>query len=111
MAVITDDVLAGVNSKDALNHIKLITIINDVSLRNLIPNELPKQFLRTYKNKKKELILSNNGVMKHLERFKKMINFVIKLEWILKNPLVLVYIHLFSSPFGLTYNQIFEVQK
>ena len=44
VAVITDDVPAGLNSKDALNHIKLITIINDVSLRNLIPNELSKQF-------------------------------------------------------------------
>lgn len=44
VAIITDDVPAGVNSKDALNHIKLITIINDVSLRNLIPNELSKQF-------------------------------------------------------------------
>lgn len=44
VAIITDDVPAGINSKDALNHIKLITIINDVSLRNLIPNELSKQF-------------------------------------------------------------------
>lgn len=44
VAVITDDVPAGINSKDALNHIKLITIINDVSLRNLISNELSKQF-------------------------------------------------------------------
>ncbi|WP_107038553.1 fumarylacetoacetate hydrolase family protein [Brumimicrobium mesophilum] len=44
VAVITDDVPAGTDSKDALSHIKLITIINDVSLRNLIPNELSKQF-------------------------------------------------------------------
>ncbi len=44
VAVITDDVAPGTNEKDALNHIKLITIINDVSLRNLIPNELAKQF-------------------------------------------------------------------
>lgn len=44
VAVITDDVPPGTNAKDALNHIKLITIINDVSLRNLIPNELSKQF-------------------------------------------------------------------
>ena len=44
VAVITDDVPAGVNAEDALNHIKLVTIINDVSLRNLIPNELSKQF-------------------------------------------------------------------
>lgn len=32
------------SSEEALKHIKLITIINDVSLRNLIPNELSKQF-------------------------------------------------------------------
>lgn len=45
-----------------------------------------EQFLRTYKNKKKQLMLSNNGVMKHLERLKKMVNLAIKLEWITKNP-------------------------
>jgi len=44
VAVFTDDVPAGVDSTTAINHIKLITIINDVSLRNLIPNELSKQF-------------------------------------------------------------------
>ncbi len=44
IAVFTDDVPAGVNAKEALSHIKLVTIINDVSLRNLIPNELSKQF-------------------------------------------------------------------
>ncbi len=44
VAIITDDVPAGTNSTEALKHIKLITIINDVSLRNLIPNELSKQF-------------------------------------------------------------------
>ena len=45
-----------------------------------------EHYLRTYKNKKKQLMLSNNGVMKHLERFKKMINLAIKLEWMHKNP-------------------------
>lgn len=44
VAVITDDVPAGVSPQEALTHIKFITIINDVSLRNLIPNELSKQF-------------------------------------------------------------------
>ncbi len=44
VAVVTDDVPAGASPKEALKHIKLITIINDVSLRNLIPNELSKQF-------------------------------------------------------------------
>jgi integrase len=45
-----------------------------------------EQYLRNYKNSKKQLMLSNNGVMKHLERFKKIINLGIKLEWITKNP-------------------------
>lgn len=45
-----------------------------------------EQYLRTYKNSKKQLMLSNNGVMKHLERFKKMINLATKLEWMHKNP-------------------------
>ncbi|MFC5045405.1 fumarylacetoacetate hydrolase family protein [Aquimarina hainanensis] len=44
VVVFTDDVPAGVNAETALSHIKLISIINDVSLRNLIPNELSKQF-------------------------------------------------------------------
>ncbi|PHR20165.1 MAG: 2-keto-4-pentenoate hydratase [Fluviicola sp.] len=44
VAVITDDVPAGTKAKDALKHIKLIAIVNDVSLRNLIPVELGKQF-------------------------------------------------------------------
>ncbi|MEO0505587.1 MAG: site-specific integrase [Bacteroidota bacterium] len=45
-----------------------------------------EQFLRTYKDSIGNLKLSNNGVMKHLERFKKMINLSLKLEWIVKNP-------------------------
>lgn len=42
--VITDDVPPGVNAEQAKKHIKLIGIVNDVSLRNLIPDELKKQF-------------------------------------------------------------------
>ena len=45
-----------------------------------------EHYLRNYKNTKKQLVLSNNGVMKHLERFKKIINLAIKLEWMTKNP-------------------------
>ncbi|SFZ93035.1 Phage integrase SAM-like domain-containing protein [Flaviramulus basaltis] len=47
-----------------------------------------EQYLRKYKNTKKELSLTNNGVMKHLERFKKMINLAFRLEWIPKNPFI-----------------------
>ena len=43
-AVITDDVPMGTTAADAGKHIKLLMIVNDVSLRNLIPNELAKGF-------------------------------------------------------------------
>lgn len=44
VAVIVDDVPMGVSAEDAANHIKLIMIMNDVSLRGLIPAELGKGF-------------------------------------------------------------------
>jgi len=44
VAVITDDVPMGVTPEQALGHIRLIMLMNDVSLRNLIPNELGKGF-------------------------------------------------------------------
>ena len=44
VAVITDDVPAGISPENARKHIKLIALVNDVSLRNLIPGELGKQF-------------------------------------------------------------------
>ena len=44
VAVITDDVPAGVSVDQAREHIKLLMLVNDVSLRNLIPAELAKQF-------------------------------------------------------------------
>ena len=44
IVVITDDVPMGVAAKDALQHIQLIMLVNDVSLRNLIPGELAKGF-------------------------------------------------------------------
>jgi fumarylacetoacetate (FAA) hydrolase len=44
VVVITDDVPAGTPTALAGNHIKLVGLVNDVSLRNLIPAELGKQF-------------------------------------------------------------------
>lgn len=44
ITVITDDVPMGISPKNALSHIKLIMLVNDVSLRGLIPNELRKGF-------------------------------------------------------------------
>jgi fumarylacetoacetate (FAA) hydrolase len=44
IAVITDDVPMGVSAQDAARHIKLVMLVNDVSLRGLIPDELAKGF-------------------------------------------------------------------
>ncbi len=43
-AVITDDVPLGTSAEEALDHIKLLMLANDVSLRNLVPAELAKGF-------------------------------------------------------------------
>jgi fumarylacetoacetate (FAA) hydrolase len=44
VGVVVDDVPMGVTPEAATKHIKLILLINDVSLRNLIPAELGKGF-------------------------------------------------------------------
>jgi fumarylacetoacetate (FAA) hydrolase len=44
VAVITDDVPMGVTAAAAAKHIQLVMLVNDVSLRNLVPAELAKGF-------------------------------------------------------------------
>jgi fumarylacetoacetate (FAA) hydrolase len=44
IALITDDVPMGVTAAEAGQHIQLLMLVNDVSLRNLIPGELAKGF-------------------------------------------------------------------
>ncbi|ROT97174.1 FAA hydrolase family protein [Altererythrobacter sp. FM1] len=44
IAVVVDDVPMGVSVEEAADHIKLIMLVNDVSLRGLIPGELAKGF-------------------------------------------------------------------
>ncbi|MFM7343940.1 MAG: fumarylacetoacetate hydrolase family protein [Tagaea sp.] len=44
VTVVTDDVKMAVTPQAALGHVKLIMLVNDVSLRNLIPAELAKGF-------------------------------------------------------------------
>ncbi len=44
IVVVTGDVPQGVSRKEALDHIRLVGLVNDVSLRNLIPAELAKGF-------------------------------------------------------------------
>lgn len=44
IVVVTGDVPQGVTPEEARDHIRLIGLVNDVSLRNLIPGELAKGF-------------------------------------------------------------------
>jgi len=44
VAVVTGDVPMGTTAADALRHVRLLMLVNDVSLRNLIPAELAKGF-------------------------------------------------------------------
>lgn len=44
VAIVTDDVPMAVAADEAVRHIKLILLVNDVSLRNLIPGEIAKGF-------------------------------------------------------------------
>ncbi len=44
VAVITGDVKMGASDEEAAKAIRLVMLVNDVSLRNLIPNELAKGF-------------------------------------------------------------------
>ncbi len=44
IAIITDDVPMGITYEDAGKHIQLLMLVNDVSLRHLIPGELAKGF-------------------------------------------------------------------
>ena len=44
VAIITDDVPMGASPEAAATHVKLLMLVNDVSLRNLIPGELAKGF-------------------------------------------------------------------
>jgi fumarylacetoacetate (FAA) hydrolase len=44
VAIVTDDVPIGIDAATARGHIQLVMLVNDWSLRNLIPNELAKGF-------------------------------------------------------------------
>lgn len=44
LAVIVADTPMGVAADDALDYVRLIALVNDISLRNLIPNEIAKGF-------------------------------------------------------------------
>ncbi|WP_369449850.1 site-specific integrase [Algibacter lectus] len=62
--------------------------VNDIFLKQLSYSFIIdfEQFLRNTSAINSAQPLNNNGIMKHLERFKKLLNLAIDLEWIEKNP-------------------------
>ena len=54
-------------------------------------------FLRNHQPVDHQKPLTNNGIMKHLERFRKMINLAFRLEWITRDPF---------EKFKLKYNRV-----
>ena len=44
VAIVTDDVAMGSTAEQCAEHVRLLMLVNDVSLRNLIPTELAKGF-------------------------------------------------------------------
>lgn len=62
--------------------------VNDIYLKGLSYSFIIdfEQFLRNSPSMNNAQPLNNNGVMKHLERFKKLLNLALDMEWIEKNP-------------------------
>ena len=62
---------------------------NDINLKQINYRFVTdfEQFLRNYSAKVSRKTCGNNGTMKHLERFKKMLNLAIKLEWLSKKSI------------------------
>lgn len=57
--------------------------LDELTYKFLVDFEI---FLRTYEPEDHHKALTNNGVMKHIERLRKMINMAVRLEWLEKDP-------------------------
>jgi site-specific recombinase XerD len=88
--------------------------VTDLYLKQLDYNLILKfeKYLRAYKPKDHQKPMSNNTVMKHIERFRKMITLAYKLEWIDRDPFIN-----FQSKFEkvergfLTEAELFEIEE
>ena len=71
-----------------------------------------EHFLRKPQNRLSNQPLNNNGIMKHIERLNKLMNFAVKLEWITKNPFTHydVKFNKYSRPF-LSSNELKQLEE
>lgn len=58
-------------------------LIDQINYKFIIDFE---SFLRAWKPEDHQRPMANNGVMKHMSRFRKLINLAVKVEWIENNP-------------------------
>ncbi len=58
-------------------------LLSELTYRFLLDFE---SYLRSYVPKDHQQRLHNNGIMKHIERLRKMVNLAIKLDWLEKDP-------------------------
>lgn len=69
-------------------------------------------FLRTYEPVDHHKGMSNNGVMKHLERFRKMVRLGVKLGWLDKDPFELFKLKMHKVERGfLTSEELSKIEK
>ena len=69
-------------------------------------------FLRIRKPKDHQKGMTNNGVMKHLERFRKIIRLGVKLGWLNKNPFELFQLKMHKVEIGfLTSEELQKIEK
>lgn len=80
------------NYRSTLKFIKKFLLVN-FKMEDIFLSELNykfitefEYFLRNYKDKNHSPTPSNNGVMKHMERLKKISKLAVRLEWINKDP-------------------------
>jgi integrase/recombinase XerD len=78
----------GATEKYLLKYLAREHKTNNIYLKNISYQFVTgfEKFLRRQKDKNWQKQLSNNGIMKHMERFKKLTNLSIKLEWMEKDP-------------------------
>lgn len=69
-------------------------------------------FLRTYEPTDHHRKMANNGVMKHLERFRKMVRLGVKMEWMDKNPFELYKLKMQKAERDfLTSDELSKIEK
>jgi site-specific recombinase XerD len=88
--------------------------IEDISLKEINYKFVTEfeYFLKSFKPLDHHKALSNNGVMKHMERFRKMINVALKNEWIEKDPFKAYKMKFTKYERGyLTANELERIEK